>query len=211
MTTPEMLEYISAQRAAGISTDEIRSSLIRDGGWNEVDVIEAFSVLGIGGSQNSTPVSTVSVPVQTDSIQTIPPPSFGYSTITADRPYPVGTPLPVVSQPTPPSVSEVSTVSASEEPAPSGLLSKILTVVGVLVVVGGLGFVGFMYWKSFMVNPYGQEMSEIYIPEIISPTTNDELEFQTDVSVSATATTTDVSSSETTTISNTTTATTPAL
>lgn len=55
MVTNELLDFISAQRDAGVSIEEIERMLITDGGWDKEDVAEALRVLGMNRAVVSPP------------------------------------------------------------------------------------------------------------------------------------------------------------
>ena len=59
MVTPELLDFLRAQLATGVSSAELERMLVNEGGWEKADVEEGLAKIGV----TTTPVSAPSVPV----------------------------------------------------------------------------------------------------------------------------------------------------
>ena len=60
MTTPELLEYIRSQFAAGMTRDAIREALVKQSGWNPDDVEEGIRLVEAASSPATpAPLPTV--------------------------------------------------------------------------------------------------------------------------------------------------------
>ena len=115
MITPELISYIRGELTKGRAREEIRSGLVREGGWSEADLNEAFKV-----------VIPVQSPVATSPIQKSQPPSL--SSVS---------PLPSSTFSTP----SFSVPASSSKP----FLRKVFLIVAIVLIVGGLGVASWFY------------------------------------------------------------------
>ncbi len=66
MITPELIGYIRAEFAKGLTREEVRATLVQDGGWSEADLSEAFRIVipmqggTVWGSNSTVARSSVS-------------------------------------------------------------------------------------------------------------------------------------------------------
>ncbi len=69
MVTPELLNYIRGEFTSGRTREEVRTELVKNGGWGEVDLSDAFRIINpIGEATNGTvpvlPPRKTSIPVK---------------------------------------------------------------------------------------------------------------------------------------------------
>ena len=111
MITPELIGYIRGELGKGRKREDIRESLVREGGWSEVDLSEAFRiVMPMQGATAPAPAETIKSAVSSASA----------------------------------SASALSSASSLSSPSPSAL-RKVLLMIIVILVVGGMGFSAWIY------------------------------------------------------------------
>lgn len=121
MITPELISYIRGELTKGRAREEIRAGLVREGGWSEADLIEAFQmVIPIQDATEKTPLQQTPSP----SSPSLSPLSSSLSSLT-------------------PSLSSISSFSSSK--LSSFPLRKIMTIFGIIVVIGGVGAAVWFY------------------------------------------------------------------
>lgn len=123
MITPELISYIRGELAKGRAREEIRKSLVVEGGWSETDLSEAFRTV---------------IPMQ----------GFGESAV-SEKPKPstASSVSPAIS----PSIFAPSLSSVSSSHSLSAFpWKKISLIVVIVLIIGALGFGGWFYRASLM-------------------------------------------------------------
>ncbi len=122
MITPELIVYIRGELAKGRAREDIRQGLVKDGGWSDADLSEAFRMV---------------IPMQGFGEQSVPNPKIETKTEPKAE-IKIEPKIEPLSQFSEPIVSHTPSFSAEK-------VKKIFLIIGIVVIIGGLGFAVWFY------------------------------------------------------------------
>lgn len=165
MINPQLLNYVRAQRAAGVSKEEIIKAL-GGGGWSAQDAVEAFAA--IEGVQ--VPPAPRPAPP--------PPPVAAPTPAPQPRPAPVLAPQPVV---------QTAQTSVRVQPAPVVQRQPVYSPVKkrhiwpwlfllVIFLFGGLAGGAYLAVEYPWVSSMVQEVKNLIVPPTLEPVTDENIE-----------------------------------
>ncbi|HVV39213.1 MAG TPA: hypothetical protein VHD31_02705 [Candidatus Paceibacterota bacterium] len=190
MINPQLLEYVRAQRAAGLSKDAITQALAQ-GGWSSQDANEAF--MAIEGVKTPPPAPAAPGPVAPRVLT--PPtavPGTAINPVTPAAQAPMGGQIPTAASMAP--LTPRPMMAASElKTAPvavrhTGRWILILAVLLLLLGVGGVG--AWVYMNPSVISSYLPGNSENTMPTYVPSDTPEAPIMPTESTTTATSTAT---------------------
>lgn len=142
MITPELQNYIRQARVQGLPESQIRQNLL-SGGWNDVDISEAFASLQVSAAASSpVPAAQASAPQTPAQPQPAAPAGASVNPPTATFGAPYSAPR---------TINPVTTAPTQNKSSP-GLIVSILIIL--LFFAGGI-WGGYAYYKNLW--PFAEE------------------------------------------------------
>jgi hypothetical protein len=200
MINPQLLEYVRAQRAAGLSKDAITQALAT-GGWSAQDANEAFMAIE-GVKTPPPPPPSAPGPVAP---RVITPPATAVPGVAVNPPTPIGQPMGAQSAMTSPAAVQPRPMMAASELNTAPVRARhtgrwILIVVILLILLALVGAGLYVYLNPSILTQYlpqAPSPAPTYVPTN-TPPVEITPEATTTASTTSSATTTDATDASTT-------------